>query len=70
MEPTISLSFPLFGVIIPYLFFKLSIDASRPVDNKWGVRAIVRYSKGMLLAAAAWDSDALPDVNVDKALRF
>jgi hypothetical protein len=69
-EPTISISSPSTWTPPPTSSFKLNIDASGPVDNKWGVGAIVRDAEGFVLAAATWNFEALPDATIAEALGF
>jgi hypothetical protein len=70
VEPTISISSPSTWTLPPTSSFKLNIDASGPVDNTWGVGAIVQDSEGFGLVAATWNFDVLLDVTIVEALAF
>lgn len=70
VEPTISISSPSSWSPPPTSTFRLNIDASELVHNKWGVVAIVRDSKDIVLVAVAWNFVALPDANIAEALEF
>ena len=54
----------------PTSSIKLNINASRPVDNTWGVGAIVRDYDGFVLATTTWNFESLLDANIAEALRF
>lgn len=70
VEPTISISSPSSLSPPPMSTFRLNIDASRLVHNKWGVVAIVRDSKDIVLVAVTWNFVALPNANIAEALGF
>jgi len=70
VEPAISIFSPSTWTPPPTSSFKLNIDAYGPVDNTWGVGAIVRDSEGFGSVAATWNFEALPDVTIVEALGF